>query len=243
MERGRRPLVARLRVGQVEELVLRELRMREHFEQAALTDRPDLGRPGDCLRVERALANHPQPSWLLGDEHVAVRQKREAPRILEPLDDRHRAHLRTDGVDFAGGVREGQRGEARKSSGRRRATPSSRRCAGPASGGLGRGLRGESDSRGDHQRGGGTCQASVGLQHAPNLARGRDPRGAAVQRPQTRGIQALPAAVGHYAGPVNLTGGQEIRRKPKFISPDLLIACDRGRCERPRSLVQAAGCL
>src|SRR4029450_1503980 len=102
MERGRRSLVARLRVGQIQQLVLCELRRRQDLEQSALTGRPDLRNAADRLRIEHALANDPQPSRSLSDEHVSVWQEREAPGILEPAHDRHDPELRADGLDFAG---------------------------------------------------------------------------------------------------------------------------------------------
>ena len=48
--RRRRPLLARLRVGQVEEIVLGELRMRQDLEQSTLTGRPDFRHSGNRLR-------------------------------------------------------------------------------------------------------------------------------------------------------------------------------------------------
>ena len=49
-----------LRVGQVHELVLRELRVDGHFEQPALADREHFRSAGDRLRVERAAADDAQ---------------------------------------------------------------------------------------------------------------------------------------------------------------------------------------
>ena len=43
------------------------------------------GTPRDRLRLERALADDAQPAGPLGDEHVAVRQEGEAPRVRQPL--------------------------------------------------------------------------------------------------------------------------------------------------------------
>ena len=108
-ERRRPFLLLTLRVGQVDELVLRELRMDGDFEQPALPDREHLGRPGHRLRVERAAADDPQLSRLLGDEHVAVRQEREAPRRRQALEHRHDANGRADRLDHLGRVGEGQR--------------------------------------------------------------------------------------------------------------------------------------
>jgi hypothetical protein len=42
---------------------------------------------GNRLRVERAAVNQAQPAFPLGHEHVAVRQKRDAPRKRERLGD------------------------------------------------------------------------------------------------------------------------------------------------------------
>ena len=59
-ERRRAFLLLALRVGQVDELVLRELRVHRDLEQAALADREHFRRSGDRLRVERAAADDAQ---------------------------------------------------------------------------------------------------------------------------------------------------------------------------------------
>ena len=118
-ERRRAFLLFTLRVSQVHELVLRELRVDGDFEQPALPDREHLGRPGHRRRVERAAADDAQLPGLLGDEHVAVRQEREAPRRRQPLEHRHDANGRADGFDNLRRVGEWQGGGALEGARRR----------------------------------------------------------------------------------------------------------------------------
>ena len=82
--------VAGLRIAPVDQLVLLERRIERDVEQPALSARVNRRQPGDRLRHLLAVgADHAQPSGLLGDEHLAVGQERQPPRIGEPLGHRH----------------------------------------------------------------------------------------------------------------------------------------------------------
>src|SRR4029450_12511666 len=59
--------------------------MRHHFEQAALSHRQNLWHSTDRLRVERSIPHDAQTPDLFRDQHVAVGEKREAPRRREPF--------------------------------------------------------------------------------------------------------------------------------------------------------------
>ena len=78
-----------LRIGEVQPPVLAEPRVRQHLQQAALPCGPDVGVAGDRLGIERAVADDAKAAGPLGDEHVAVGQEREAPRIHQPADRRN----------------------------------------------------------------------------------------------------------------------------------------------------------
>ena len=90
-------LVERLGVRQIDEPVLRELRMERDVHvamhgsgQSRLSGPVRCRRAGDRLRIEHAVSNHPQAAGALGDEHGAVRKKRQRPRIFERAG--HRGH-------------------------------------------------------------------------------------------------------------------------------------------------------
>jgi hypothetical protein len=112
-----------LRVGEIDELIGRELRMHRDFEKAALLDRHHLRRARHRLRIERAAAHDAQRAALLGDQHVAVGQERKAPRRRKALEHRRDAHRQSGRLDDLRRIRERQRRDALKSS-RRRALPS-----------------------------------------------------------------------------------------------------------------------
>ena len=57
--------------------------MQNDVEQPAQAHGVNRRQPGDRLRIEHAVADDAQPSGSLRDQDVAVRQEREAPRILE----------------------------------------------------------------------------------------------------------------------------------------------------------------
>ena len=154
-------LLLTLRVGQVHELVLRELWMDGDLEQAALTHGEHLRCPGHRHRVERAAADDAQLAGFLRDEDVAVRQEREAPRRRQALEHRHDANGRTCRLDDLSCIGEGKgrwalkatRGQslpsaALASASRRLLSRASRRLLGRASRRIGEGAcRGEGDGR------------------------------------------------------------------------------------------------
>ena len=79
-------------VGQVNEVVLRVTGMQRDIEQPALADGGDLRQAGNRLRIQLAvLADDPQPARAFRDQHPAIGQEREAPGMLEPLDQPHDA--------------------------------------------------------------------------------------------------------------------------------------------------------
>ena len=74
----------------------------------------DLGQAGNGLRVEPAvLADDAEPSRPFGDEHSAVRQEGEAPRVLETLDYFHDAKSMFLGRDGLRGGRQRSEREGR----------------------------------------------------------------------------------------------------------------------------------
>ncbi len=107
-QRGGRGPLAGFRVGQVQELVFSEAWMGQHFQQPALSIRKHLRHARNRQRIERAVADDAKASGLFGDEHVAVRQERNAPGRCQPLDDRDDADLRTQRVELLRRVWEGE---------------------------------------------------------------------------------------------------------------------------------------
>ena len=102
-QRGRRQSVfTRLRVRQVEQVILGEFRMEHDVEQAAQRQGFHGGHAGDWLGIEHAVLDQAKPSRTLGDQHAPIGQEREAPRIDEIL--RDQAH-----ADAVRGRLEGQR--------------------------------------------------------------------------------------------------------------------------------------
>ncbi len=90
----RRPRGRRLHVCQVHEVIRRELRMQCDVVQAGKPLRFDLRHARDGLRIQRAVLVHePQLSAALGHEHVAARQERDAPRLLEAPREHRRANV------------------------------------------------------------------------------------------------------------------------------------------------------
>ena len=85
--RGRVAPAAGFAVAPVDELVVGELRVERHVEQAALAAGVHLrqaGQRGAGLAVEPDDAHPPRP---FGDQQAAVGQEREPPRVLQPMRD------------------------------------------------------------------------------------------------------------------------------------------------------------
>jgi hypothetical protein len=78
-ERDRRSTCGLFRIRQVQQMVLRELRVERDVEQAFLTGRMHARCAGDRPPLHDAVVNAPQAAVALGDEHVAVRQKCKTP--------------------------------------------------------------------------------------------------------------------------------------------------------------------
>ena len=88
--------------------------MQRHVHQAGETAGEHFRHPGDGLRVEHPVADHPEPPVIaLGDQDAPVGQERHPPRMRQPL--RHDDHpdlLDRMGVDDERIVRHGDGGEA-----------------------------------------------------------------------------------------------------------------------------------
>ena len=92
--------VQRLGVSEVEEVILREVRMERDVHISVHRARPArfsgpirCRSAGDGLRIEHTLANNPQSPGALGHQHASVRKKRGAPGIFKRLRDHHNADL------------------------------------------------------------------------------------------------------------------------------------------------------
>ena len=101
--RGVARAFTRLRVGEVDQPVLRELRMQRHVQHAAEAGGEHRRQRADRRRIEDAVPDCPQAARALGDEDGAVRQKRDAPRMIEAFrQHRHveagRAHAEIPGA-------------------------------------------------------------------------------------------------------------------------------------------------
>jgi hypothetical protein len=80
-----------LRIAQVDEAVVCEVGVNGHIEQTALPACVHFRHTRDRLRIENAVANDAQPPGPLGNQDVAIRQKRHPPRVLQTFDDIDRA--------------------------------------------------------------------------------------------------------------------------------------------------------
>jgi hypothetical protein len=97
-KRRGRSLGDSLRVREVDPAVLRVVGVEGDVEQAALAMRGDLRQAGDA--GDRAVASDQvQPSRPLSDQVAAVREERDAPRILQPPGDPQHANLLVLGGD------------------------------------------------------------------------------------------------------------------------------------------------
>jgi hypothetical protein len=61
--------------------------MERDVEQTAKASREHLGQRSDRRRVEHTVLDLTQSSWALCDEHAAIREERDAPRVIESLGD------------------------------------------------------------------------------------------------------------------------------------------------------------
>jgi hypothetical protein len=92
-------------VAQIDQTVVGELRMENDLQQSGQNRAVDSRNAGDRLRVQNAPTDDPQAARIpLGDQNVAVREKREAPRMRQAFHDRH-ADLRLGGLDEERSVR------------------------------------------------------------------------------------------------------------------------------------------
>jgi len=93
-ESGSRSAVTRLGIGQIYEPVLRKLRMHGDVEESDEKGRPHCRDSGDRLRIEHTVTNDPKPTGALGDEHVAIGKKGDAPRMRKTSRDNRHTNLR-----------------------------------------------------------------------------------------------------------------------------------------------------
>ena len=91
--RRRERALAAFGIRQIQDSVLREIRMRQDLEQPAEHRDAHLGHTRDRLRVESAVAEHAQAPRPLRDQQIAVRQPGEAPRVREPVGDLFHTNL------------------------------------------------------------------------------------------------------------------------------------------------------
>ena len=76
-----------LRVREIDELVAAEVRVQNDVGKPADDGRANGRHTGDRRRIEHAVAHDAQPARAFRHEHVAVRQERHAPRMIEVLGD------------------------------------------------------------------------------------------------------------------------------------------------------------
>ncbi len=91
------------RIGEIDEPVRRKIRIECDVEQPALTLGENLGHALKRLRYRSVLGYDAEPPRPFGDEHTAVGQKCEPPRMFESVDDRRdrdRARFGFDGLVF-----------------------------------------------------------------------------------------------------------------------------------------------
>ena len=112
--------IQRLGVGEIHEMILGKTRMERDVHVAVDGARiarfagPIGGRSaGDGLRIENAVADDAQAAGALGDQHVAIGKKRQAPGIFERLGDHDDADvLAFGGVENHGVIGQRTRCEA-----------------------------------------------------------------------------------------------------------------------------------
>ena len=80
-----------LRVGEVDQPVLGELRVQGHVQHAAEAGRQHGGQRADRRGIEDAIPDRAQSARTLGDQDGAVRHKRDAPGMVEAF--RHHRHM------------------------------------------------------------------------------------------------------------------------------------------------------
>src|SRR3970282_855927 len=89
-------------IRKIDEIILGKTRMERDIHQPALAVDGDLGQAGNGLKIAPAgPPDDAEPPRPFGDEHPAVGQEGEAPRVLETLDYLHDAKgmlLGRDGV-------------------------------------------------------------------------------------------------------------------------------------------------
>ena len=93
-ERNRRAVVRpALRVGEIHEVVLREVGMQHHVHQPLVRTGHDLGDTGNRHRIEHAVADDTQLTRTFRDEHSAIGQECQGEGAREPVGDSHHANL------------------------------------------------------------------------------------------------------------------------------------------------------
>src|SRR5439155_26409555 len=70
-------------VGEIDEPVLRELRMQRNIHQSAIAIGSHLRHARDWLRIQRSVAENTQPSSPLRDQHSSIGKERDRPRMRQ----------------------------------------------------------------------------------------------------------------------------------------------------------------
>ena len=73
-----------LGVGEVDQTVVGEPRMQRDVHEAAVAVGPHTRHAGNRRRIEYAVADDAEPAGPFGDQHAAVREKRDAPWMRQP---------------------------------------------------------------------------------------------------------------------------------------------------------------
>jgi hypothetical protein len=68
--------------------------MQGDVEESDEEVRPHLWDSSDRLRIEHTVADDPKPTGALGDEHVAIGKKGDAPRMRKTSRDNRHTNLR-----------------------------------------------------------------------------------------------------------------------------------------------------
>ena len=96
-------LIGTVGIGQINDAVLREVRVKNDVEQPGLTARVHFRNAHDRLWLQLAVLDQPQAARPLRHQDSAVRQKRKRPRVVEP--GRDLGHLISAVHDFGLGRR------------------------------------------------------------------------------------------------------------------------------------------
>src|SRR3954470_2861861 len=94
-------ILARLGIGEIDELVFGKVGIESHVEQPALAFGEDLWHALEWLRFGAVFGHDANPAGSLGDQHAPIWQEDEAPGAVEPAGNRldlDRPLLRVDRI-------------------------------------------------------------------------------------------------------------------------------------------------